>query len=152
MKTSVKRRVSRGNLSMSPEYRVWWAMRNRCSNPKVSNWKRYGGRGIKVCERWAESFESFVADMGVRPSADHSIDRIDNDGDYTPSNCRWVDRATQMNNRETSVKIEVNGEIRTKSEWAKHLGLSRCSIENRLRRGWSTERTFSERNRHENTF
>jgi hypothetical protein len=85
-------------MSKTPEFRCWWHMLQRCSNPRNARFARYGGRGIRVCERWRK-FEDFFADMGPRPSAQHSIDRENNDGNYEPSNCRWATRSEQQNNK-----------------------------------------------------
>jgi len=98
----VGRNNAKHGLSHLPEYAVWKAMKHRCCNPHSSDYKRYGGRGIKVCDRWLNSFEAFLKDMGERPFADAQIDREDNDGDYEPGNCRWVDRVTNINNRRNS--------------------------------------------------
>ena len=85
--------------SQSPEYRAWAKMKDRCKNPTNPEWKNYGGRGITVCERWRESFENFLADMGLRPSSELSLDRIDNDGNYEAGNCRWATKSEQTYNR-----------------------------------------------------
>ncbi len=87
------------SLKKLVEYRAWQAMKNRCYNPNCEKYARWGGRGITVCERWLHSFANFYADMGQRPSAKHSLDRIDNDGNYEPGNCRWATSVEQNNNQ-----------------------------------------------------
>lgn len=123
-------------MRRSPEWDVWSSMRNRCLNPRAQAYALYGGRGIKVCDRWKESFEAFLADMGPRPSPDHSLDRIDNDGDYEPGNCRWACRLTQGNNRRTSRYLTHGGRTQTLMEWSRETGLGYSTIRERLRRGW----------------
>lgn len=118
------------------EYRVWRSMRSRCNNPRDSGWSRYGGRGIRVCERW-NSFENFLADMGPRPSLEYSIDRIDNNGNYEPSNCRWATDYEQNRNRSDNIFMTCNGKTQCMSDWAKELGLCLQMVFGRWERSWS---------------
>ena len=121
-----------------PEYWVWAAMRQRCSNPTDRYYASYGGRGIKVCERWAE-FENFLADMGRRPSSKHTIDRINNDGNYEPENCRWATQLEQAQNTTRTHWITHNGRTQSLSSWAKEVGLPYAALKIRLRKGWPLE-------------
>lgn len=125
----------------TPEYRAWNCMRQRCTNPHNASWDRYGGRGIRVCERWA-SFQNFLADMGERPSAAHSLDRVDGDGDYEPGNVRWGTVEEQANNRRSTPHVEFEGESMTIAQWARRKGIPVMALRQRLRHGWSLERAL----------
>lgn len=124
------------------EYRSWKAMRNRCANPKSHNYAIYGARGIQVCERWNE-FENFLADMGKRPTPQHTLDRIDTNGDYCPENCRWAEPRVQANNRRTNKILEYNGRSQTLTEWANELGLSVATLGWRIANNWTVESALS---------
>ena len=122
-------------------YQVWVGMRNRCIYPTVINYKHYGGRGIKVCEAWTK-FENFLADMGVRPVG-HTLDRRDVNGDYEPSNCEWVLKRKQELNKRNIVFLEYDEKRLCLSEWSRKLGIDRRLLTDRLKLGWSVERTLS---------
>jgi hypothetical protein len=108
----------------SPEYQAWSNMKARCTNPSTPNFKDYGGRGISVCDRWFDSFELFLADMGRRPTPDHSLDRFpDTNGNYEPPNCRWAVEEQQKRNTRRNKWIEYNGEKMILKDWAIKLGI-----------------------------
>lgn len=130
-------------LSKTPEHKAWTHMRARCNNPNNNRFKNYGARGIKVCHRWLNSFEAFYSDMGPRPSKKHSLDRIDNDGDYTPDNCRWATNRQQVNNMTRNVMIEYGGTTKTMSQWARHFGFKPSTLGARLRKGWPIEKALT---------
>lgn len=126
-----------------PMYFVWKSMMGRCYNKNSTFFVHYGGRGIYVVPRW-HTYETFRADMGQRPSPKHSIDRINNDGPYSPENCRWVTQDIQARNRRTTHSVSYSGETLTLPEWARRLGISRDVLYLRLfRRKWSVEKAFT---------
>src|SRR6266566_1115227 len=105
--------------NVSSEYMAWRGMRARCGNENHKHYKDYGGRGITVCERWAESFEAFLADMGLKPSPEHEIDRIQNDGNYEPGNCRWALPIEQANNKRNNRLFTIGDRTKTIDEWVR---------------------------------
>lgn len=131
-------RVTHG-ISKTVEDRIWSHIKSRCFNPKVPCYKHYGGRGITMCDRWRESLENFVSDMGTRPSPAHSIDRIDNNGNYEPGNCRWATTKEQANNTRSNRKVTVSGETKNSTQWADSIGVRREVIYKRLKRGINGE-------------
>ena len=131
--------------SYTKVYTCWEGIKQRCCNPKTKAYKDYGGRGIQMCERWKNSFEMFLADVGEPPTSHHSIDRIDNDGNYEPGNVRWASRRQQTNNRRTkTTKISFAGMAKTIPEWCEFLGILRPTVVGvRLRRGWDLVRAVT---------
>jgi hypothetical protein len=131
-----KGQVSRG-------YICWHNMKERCYNPNDKSYKNYGGRGIKVCDRWLSSFENFYEDMGDCPKG-LSLDRKDNDGDYTPENCRWSTNEEQRSNTRRSAWLKHEGETDTITRWARSKDMKVATLANRLNvYGWSIERALT---------
>lgn len=127
----------------TPEYTSWAHAKKRCSNPDDAAFKDYGGRGIRMCEEWANSFEAFFRDMGPRPKG-RSLDRIDVNGHYEPSNCRWATRREQHNNMRTSRYVVVGSERLTVAEASRRAGMAAYVVYSRLKLGWSIERALSD--------
>jgi hypothetical protein len=129
---------------VTEEYKRWLSMRQRCENPANPAYARYGGRGITVCERW-DDFAAFLADMGPRPSPQHSIERTNNDLGYEPSNCKWATKLEQANNKSNSHHLTHRGETHTIAEWARLTGIDHEVIRQRLGKlGWSVERALTQ--------
>ncbi len=130
----------------TPEYRAWAGMKVRCYDIRCPQYGDYGGRGIKICARWLgpEGFQNFFNDMGHKPSAEHSIDRIDVNGGYEPGNCRWATRKEQrVNQRNPRLKmLTYKGETLTVTEWAERLGISNHTLGARIRRGWDVAKAL----------
>lgn len=116
---------------------IYRGMIYRCYNQRSRNFRNYGGRGIVVCDRWRESLLNFISDMGPRPSPNHSVDRIDVNGNYEPSNCRWATPSQQMNNTRVNVRLTFNGEVLNISQAANKYGLTKDTLFKRLKYGWS---------------
>lgn len=129
----------------TPEYKTWGRMLNRCRNENEKDFHRYGGRGIQVCDQWV-SFENFLADVGLRPSANHSIDRYpNNDGNYEPGNVRWATRSEQCRNRRSTRWVTFKGKQISLAEAADATGLPYDTIKQRIAKlGWSDEKALTE--------
>lgn len=132
------------NRSKHPLYNIWNQMMGRCYRKSDKHYDRYGGRGIKVCDEWHDfwNFVKWSDSIGGRP-AGMEIDRIDNDGDYCPENCRWATRKQQLRNRSNNVYIEYNGKRQTIAEWSEETGISWQALSHRYNRGWSVERMLT---------
>jgi hypothetical protein len=118
-------------------HNIWLAMKSRCYNPNNKSYHNYGGRGVRVCERWLgeDGFSNFLSDMQDRPSNRHSLDRIDNNGDYCPENCRWATKIEQSLNKRCSIVLTIDGVTKHYTEWADQYGLARTTVLKRIRKG-----------------
>lgn len=135
---SLKHGFNVGNVR-TVEYRIWSHMKERCYYPKAAHFKDYGGRGIKVCKRWLNSFPNFLKDMGKRP-AGMTIDRKNNDGDYEPSNCRWISNKDQQSNRRNNKHLNFSGGKISYARAADFLGITPSMIGYRIKAGWTHEK------------
>lgn len=136
-----------GRLGKTAEYMTWKGIHNRCNSATD---KDYGGRGVAVCDRWSgpEGFANFFADMGRKPSSDHSIDRKDTNGSYSPDNCRWATSKEQSRNKRNNRLIEYNGRVQCLAAWAEELGMKIGTLNRRIcRNGWSVERAMTQKMR-----
>lgn len=140
-------RPAKGRSGKHPLFNTWKAIIQRCENPKHDAFALYGGRGIRICDRWRNDFNAFAADMGERPSLRHTVDRRDPDGDYEPSNCRWATMQQQGRNRRDNRVIQWEGRRLTIVEAAEIAGISNALLTWRLNRGWSVVRAMTQAKR-----
>jgi hypothetical protein len=126
----------------SPEYRAWPNMKDRCYNPKNNSYRRYGGRGLTVSERWRNSYKTFLEDIGRRPSPKHSLDRINNSLGYFPENCRWATSEVQRRNSRGLVQVNIDGEVVCLKAACDLRGVSYNLTRVRVRRGWPIEKAL----------
>lgn len=134
--------LERHGMHGTPEYSAWRSMITRATNPKFIGAHRYSERGITVCEEWRNSFSAFYAEVGARPTPDHSIDRIDNNKGYEPGNVRWATNTEQMLNRSNNSLLTVGDATKTITEWAREKGINRTTIDARIARGVPVEKLF----------
>jgi len=133
----------RHGRTSTPEYKSWCHMRDRCYRQTDKRYTDYGGRGIKVCDSWRNSFMSFYSDMGNKPTPKHQLDRIDNNGNYEPNNCRWATPRDQSNNRRSNTYYTYQGKTMTLAAWARHSGINHDKLRQRVKRyGWPIEKAL----------
>lgn len=123
-------------------YQIWYSMIRRCDNPKAQAYKRYGGRGIKVCSRW-HNLDTFIADMGIPDEDGLELDRINNNGNYEPSNCRWATPQQQARNRRNNRVVTFNGVAKLLVEWQEQSRLTKAQFSGRFDRGWPMDKILS---------
>lgn len=129
-------------MTLTPTFKSWASMHQRCNNPNDPSYERYGGAGIQICERWLGNFQAFLDDMGVRP-ANMTLDRIDRSSGYEPGNCRWATAKQQLDNRKTTHWIDAFGQRKTISDWGRETGLALSAISDRIKRGMTPEQALS---------
>jgi hypothetical protein len=125
-----------------PEYKIWQSMRQRCNNSNNAAYPNYGGRGIMICDRW-DDFTKFYEDMGPRPTSRYCLDRVDNEGNYCPENCRWATYVEQNRNRRSNKIILHEGQSQCLEKWAETFGISSDTILKRLDRGWKVDEALT---------
>ncbi len=123
-------------------YHIWISMKARCNNKMYIDYKNYGGRGISVCDRWLHSFENFYEDMGPKPTNKHTIDRINNNGNYEPRNCRWITRLDQANNKRSNIIITYKNKTQSLAHWCRELGLKYSTTYVKLLKQKSVKEAF----------
>lgn len=136
--------VQQHNLSSSKIYYIYHMMKSRCYNKNIKTFHRYGGRGIKICQEWLDDFMNFynwAMSNGYKEGL--WIERIDNDGDYAPSNCKWATKREQCQNREQTIKITYNGQTHCLAEWSRITGINFYTLHSRHKKGWDTERMLT---------
>lgn len=132
-----------GESHRTSTYKTWKGMNERCSNPGHQSWNHYGGRGVKVCPEW-RIYENFLRDMGRKPSAEYSLDRIDVNGDYCPENCRWATPKEQARNTSANRMLTLHGKTQCVAAWAEELNIKREIIKDRINKlGWSDEKALT---------
>ena len=125
-------------MSKTPMYKLWLNIKDRCLNPKNPYFHNYGGRGIKICKAWAESFMEFQEAMGPRPTPAHTLDRMNNDGDYEPGNMAWATKKQQANNTRKNVNLTFNSRTQTLAQWAAEIGVVPSTLHYRINQGGMT--------------
>lgn len=138
-----RERITPHGKTKTPEFTIWQMMRQRCNNPAHRSFPSYGGRGIRVCSRWNESFPAFLADIGPRPSSAHTLERIDNDRDYSPDNCRWATPLEQGQNKRNNHHLTFQGQTLTIGEWSRRTGIAKSTLLGRLARGASADEALT---------
>lgn len=139
-----QRRLIHGECHNTPEYKAWANMISRCYDPANISYERYAGKGVSVCDEWRMSYTAFLAHVGRRPSAEHSLDRYPNNhGNYEPGNVRWATPEEQSNNRRCNRHLTFDGRTQTIGQWAREIGIGNNTLWGRIERGWPIEKALA---------